>query len=309
MRTTRWRTAEAGLAVLTVALLALAAGCATEPAAPPPEQSRAPEGTETMPPEEPAPPDAMGQGTDDAGEGMADESTDEAGADEGEDDEGAAEGMGSDEPDEATQAAAPDPNMAPLPIELPKPQFTGTPKNIKFGGHVEKPSSKPRPPAFAPQGVKNVALGKPVTSSEQAPLIGELEQVADGDKEGVEGSYVELGPGLQWVQIDLKQVYEIYGILLWHYHGEAQVYHDVVIQVADDPDFIENVRTVYNNDYDNSAGLGLGSEKEYLETHEGRLIRADGLKARYVRLYSNGNTSNEFNRYTEVEVYGREPGT
>jgi len=29
------------------------------------------------------------------------------------------------------------------------------------------------------------------------------------------------------------------------------------------------------------------------------------VKARYVRLYSNGNTSNDLNHYTEVEIKGR----
>ena len=41
---------------------------------------------------------------------------------------------------------------------------------------------------------------------------------------------------------------EIYAIVVWHYHGEARVYHDVVVQLADDSDFIENVQTIFNND-------------------------------------------------------------
>jgi hypothetical protein len=205
----------------------------------------------------------------------------------------------------APNPAAKDPNLAPLEILLPKPQFTGTPKNIKFGEHQEKPSGKPRPPFYAPKGLTNVALKKPVTSSEQNPLIGDLKLITDGDAEGVEGAYVELGPGLQWVQIDLKEKCAIFAIVLWHYHGEGQIYSDVVVQAADDPDFIENVRTVYNNDFDNSAGLGLGKDLEYLETFEGRLMDAKGVRARYLRFYSNGNTSNDFNRYTEIEVFGR----
>jgi hypothetical protein len=84
----------------------------------------------------------------------------------------------------------------------------------------------------------------------------------------------------------------------------ARVYHDVVVRVADDPDFIENVRTVFNNDHDNSSGLGVGNDKEYWETYEGKLIDAQGVVARYVRLYSKGNTADDQNHYTEVEVYG-----
>jgi len=46
---------------------------------------------------------------------------------------------------------------------------------------------------------------------------------------------------------------EIYALVVWHYHAEGRVYHDLVVQVADDPDLIENVKTVFNNDFDNSA--------------------------------------------------------
>jgi hypothetical protein len=32
------------------------------------------------------------------------------------------------------------------------------------------------------------------------------------------------------------------------------------VQTADDPDFITNVRTLFNNDIDNSLGLGVGKK-------------------------------------------------
>ena len=54
-------------------------------------------------------------------------------------------------------------------------------------------------------GLENVALNKPVTSSEEEIIIGTLGQVTDGDKECQEESYVALGPGPQWVQIDLGE--------------------------------------------------------------------------------------------------------
>jgi len=139
----------------------------------------------------------------------------------------------------------------------------------------------------------------------EEPIIGDLEQVTDGDKRGSDGSYVELGPGRQWVQVDLAANHKIHAIVLWHFHGEGRVYHDVVVQVADDPDFITNVRTLYNSDYDNSSGLGIGKHLEYFETYEGRLMPAKGMVARYVRLYSKGSTANDMNHYTEVEVYGK----
>jgi hypothetical protein len=64
------------------------------------------------------------------------------------------------------------------------------------------------------------------------------------------------------------------------------------------------VTTVFNNDHDNTSGLGAGRDKEYIETFDGKLFDGKGVKARYVRLYSGGNTSNDMNHYVEVEVYG-----
>ncbi|MBN1392385.1 MAG: hypothetical protein JW947_06230 [Sedimentisphaerales bacterium] len=194
--------------------------------------------------------------------------------------------------------------LVPIDITLPKPMFVGTPQNVQVT-NLEKPLGAPRPPFLAPEGTRNVALGKPVVSSDREPIIGEIEMVTDGDKEAADGSYVEMAPSLQSVTIDLGAEHDIYAILLWHYHKEARVYFAVVVQVADDPDFIMNVRTLFNNDEDNSSGLGAGSDMHYVETAEGKLIDARGVRARYVRLYSNGNSSNEFNHYIEVEVFGK----
>jgi hypothetical protein len=192
-----------------------------------------------------------------------------------------------------------------LKLDLPKPLFVGTPKNLPPGTTVEKPTGKPRPPLMVPKGVELLSLKKPVKMSDDNPIAGKAEMVTDGVKEGTDGNWVELGTGLQWVQVDLQRSCEIYAIVLWHYHAEARVYRDVVVQLADDPDFIENVRTVFNNDQDNSAGLGVGKDNEYFEMAEGKLIDVKGEKARYVRCYSKGSTSDEQNHYVEVEVHGR----
>jgi len=195
--------------------------------------------------------------------------------------------------------------MAKVKIALPKPMFVGTPASLKLARLDPKLKRKKRPAFFAPPGVKNIALNKPVSSSDEEPVIGELEMVTDGDKEGADGSFVELGFDKQYVQIDLGKPHELYGILIWHYHSMARVYHDVIVQIADDEDFIENVRTVFNNDHDNSSGLGAGKGYEYVETYEGRLLPVKGEKAQFIRLYSAGNTASEMNHYTEVEVFGK----
>lgn len=204
----------------------------------------------------------------------------------------------------ALPAYGQDAETMPLPLKLPRPVFAGTPKDIPPGTTVEKPSGKPRPIPQVPKGTVNLALKKKVTAS-KAPFSGDLQLVTDGNKEAQEGTAVELPPRLQWVQIDLGAVCELHYIVVWHFHMEPVVYHDVIVQVSSDPDFIEGVTTLFNNDQDNSAGLGIGKDREYFETSEGKLIAAKGMKARYVRLYSRGSTYNDpLNRYTEVEVYG-----
>lgn len=194
--------------------------------------------------------------------------------------------------------------LAALPIILPKPQYRGTPTNLSGVENLEAPLGHPRPDFLAPKGVTNVALGKPVIT-ENEPIMGQLSQIVDGDKEATDGSVVELFPLKQYIQIDLEAPHEIFAILFWHYHKDQRAYFDVVVQVADDPDFITNVRTLFNNDTDNSAGLGVGTDMHYVDTSEGRLVDAKGVIAQYVRLYSNGNSQNDRNHYLEVEVYGR----
>ncbi|MHC5059466.1 MAG: hypothetical protein ACYTFK_00035 [Planctomycetota bacterium] len=207
--------------------------------------------------------------------------------------------------DAEPQAPANTESNVPLPIELPRPMFVGTPQNIQGVSRLKKPLGKPRPAFLAPPGTVNVAFGKPVSSTDEEPIIGEIEYITDGDKSAAEGSYVELGPFVQHITIDLGAEYDIYAILFWHYHKQARVYFDLIVQVAGDPDFITGVATLYNNDDDNSAGLGIGQDMHFVETNEGKLIDAKGTRGRYVRLYSNGNNANDLNHYIEVEVFGK----
>ncbi len=194
--------------------------------------------------------------------------------------------------------------LVPVEVELPTPVFVGTLEDIR-APRTKPVQTEPGPPFLAPAGTKNVALGKPVSASDEEPIIGELEMVTDGDKEAADGSYVELGPFLQHVTIDLQAEHEIYGIRVWHYHKLPRVYFDVIVQVSSDPDFISDVTTIFNNDMDNSAGLGLGTDMHYVDTSFGEIFDARGLRGRYVRLYSNGSTGGDVNHYIEVEVYGR----
>ena len=185
----------------------------------------------------------------------------------------------------------------PLKTDLPKPLFVGTPVPINVPNLEPKLTGK-RPDFMVPAGTVNLASKKKVTASDSEPVVGTLDLVTDGDKEGDEGSWVELAPGKQWVQIDLEKPSEIYAVLVWHFHSQERVYRDVVVQVSDDPAFAKDVKTIYDNS-------SAGSDRPYIETYQGKLIDAKGVKGRYVRLYSNGNTTNKMNHYIEVEVWGK----
>ena len=204
----------------------------------------------------------------------------------------------------ADPAAAGD--MVPLVLKLPAPAFKGTPKDIQTNSYTEPyDPSKPRPLMMVPTGLKNLAPGSKITSSDKNVTADSLAKLTDGDKDASDQSIIFLRKGTQWVQLDLGSPSELFALVIWHAHNMAKVYHDVIVQVADDADFIENVRTIFNNDQDNTSGLGVGTDREYFEAYEGKLINAKGVKARFIRFYSKGSTESALNEYTELEVYGR----
>jgi hypothetical protein len=187
-------------------------------------------------------------------------------------------------------------DKVPLKTDLPKALFVGTPVPVNVPNLEAKTTKMPE--FLVPAGTTNLARGKKVTASDAEPVVGTLDLLTDGDKEADEGSWVELGPGKQWVQIDLEKSAEIYAVLVWHYHSQERVYRDVVVQISDDPKFEKDVTTIYDNSAD-------GKDHPYIETKFGKLVDAKGVKGRYVRLYSNGNTTNKMNHYIEVEVFGK----
>jgi hypothetical protein len=190
------------------------------------------------------------------------------------------------------------------------------PIDIKTPNLEPSRGGKPRDPVMVPPNATNsLALGclvtasaKPLTqdpASRDVPL-GELPCVIDGLKE-CDDIRLSLPEGKQWIQLDLGKTQEVWSVHIWYWTEYVCVYHDVVVQLSNDPCFTNSVITVFNNDHDNSAGLGKGIDKEYFVTYEGRGIPVNGVQARYIRLYSSGSTESPNNRYTEIEVYGRPP--
>ena len=95
-------------------------------------------------------------------------------------------------------------NQVVLKTQLPPPLFVGTPVPLHVG-NLEPPTRGKRPDFYVPSGTLNLAKNKKVTASDSNPNVGTLDMIDDGDKDGNEGSWVELGPGKQWVQIDLAK--------------------------------------------------------------------------------------------------------
>lgn len=190
----------------------------------------------------------------------------------------------------------------PLTTTIPPEKIEGTPIEVKVPNL--KPAASKAPELMVPAGTELLSKGKPVTSSDDFPIIGDLPYITDGEKDAGEGYFLELSNGLQWVQIDLEKEANIQAIWLWHFHSQRRAYHDVVVQISNDPEFASGVTTVFNNDFDNSASLGTGNDSPYIETQYGLLIPVASIKGRFVRLYSQGNTSSDMNHYIEVEVFG-----
>lgn len=190
----------------------------------------------------------------------------------------------------------------PLIMKLPIHTLKGTPSDLPTGPNIEPPSDIAPKPLQVPKGVKNVAAGRPVTSS-VPPFLGELSQLTDGKMEANDEDAFELKKGVQWVQVDLGQSFAIHAVAMWHDHRYVQSVRDVILQVSEDPEFKAGVTTLYNNDTDNSAGQGVGTDREYFEMEYGRVVPAKGVKARYVRGYSKGSNQSALNCWQEMQVY------
>ncbi len=185
-------------------------------------------------------------------------------------------------------------------ISYPAPMFVGSPT---FDRPVRNPHSAPWVISL-PAGAVNVALHKPVTSSDSEPLLGTLSMVTDGAKSCIEGDQVELSAGAQWVQVDLQRPCRVDGFALWHHCASPVSYHAVQVWLSNDAEFRTGV-LLFNNDRKNLLGRGAGQDEEYLETNLGLVWSLPRpLAGRYVRAYSRGNTANGLNHYIELEVYG-----
>ena len=180
----------------------------------------------------------------------------------------------------ALAAAAAFAEKVAIKFELPPPHSSGTPKEIKSDNlEKDRGPGKLRPPIMVePEYAKKLTTeNTKVTTSEEA-VTGDNDYVVDGDKTPDATSMLQLPGGLQWVQLDLGAEHTIAAVCVWHDQGDERVYKDVIVQISNDANFVDGVKTIFNNDHDNTAKLGKGTDKEYREP---------------------------VNNYIEIEVFGK----
>lgn len=205
--------------------------------------------------------------------------------------------------------------LEPLKIEpspiLPFPYDGPSPRNM------EPSLFRDETPPLVPKGTALISKDKPVTSSCKNVFRGNLAQITDGVRftKDMSKTTVFLDGGNQWVQIDLLQTYSLYAIKAWRLYEYPTIFFDVIVMISNDPEFNKEKTIIFNNDDNNSAGLGTGSDKNYIDKCYGKLFKASGQKARYVRFYSNTvdyefgrdetDPLNNKNSFNEIEVYGK----
>ena len=195
--------------------------------------------------------------------------------------------------------------------------------------------------AEPPQQLRNVALGKSVTSGwgEDVPYWQEPNEtsfVTDGDtysdpgigqnntftldrREAANSNHGDASS--QYITIDLGQSYDISQIKYFGSvpgdEGYVNISKNMVFRVSNDPNFQdESTKTVFNSDRENTWGFGAGTDTDEANTHEGRTITFEPVNARYVRYYQNaakqGMEGTELTDLPwlsacEIEVYAQVP--
>lgn len=159
--------------------------------------------------------------------------------------------------------------------------------------------------AGAPQ--QNLALGKTVAySTSHNDVV--PSRLTNGLTTGSATDLVAVGAAGSLVSatVDLGQTCMIEHLKMWHYWLDGRKYRDVVVQLSTTSNFSSGVTTVFNNDTDNSAGLGVGSDAEYIEEQAGKDVPVHPIQARYARFYLRGNyvPNNNWNHYVELQAFG-----
>ena len=146
-------------------------------------------------------------------------------------------------------------------------------------------------------------MGRPVSHTGGAGYDNGSSLATDGNMRN--GAW-NIGPKAtsRYRQVDIGGPWPIDSLRVWHELSDSRRirYKDVVFRISTTADFSSDVTTVFNNDLDNSLGLGAGTDGEYDETESGKIVHFPQTRARYIRLHTFGNNHDDQNRLLEVMV-------
>lgn len=117
--------------------------------------------------------------------------------------------------------------------------------------------------------------------------------------------------------MDLQAEYQLSDLKMWRYWNDGRTYYDTIIVASEDATFNDGNDTMIFNaaTEERSCGFGAGTDQKYAETSDGKdFPSANGVKARYIRVYMAGHNSingvltdtsrNGGCHLNELEVYG-----
>lgn len=134
----------------------------------------------------------------------------------------------------------------------------------------------------------NLALHKPYDSDGNISLQNSSSGPNNGDKNTK--NYTGLSNGEKYLSIDLLDIYSINQINLWLYFSDGRTYFDKRVQHSLDGTVWT---TVFDSAIDGSAP----------ETSSGIEVKFNTDSARFIRVITNGSTSNRGNHVVEMEAY------
>jgi len=176
---------------------------------------------------------------------------------------------------------------------------------------------------------ENLALNKPVNVPEEGAdqmkadaVWGPKEKATDDDRDTNNWmGWNDNGKDREeigWCEVDMEEVMWIDTIRIWHYYGDQRTYYHVKLAVSMTGKFDGEEVVIFDGD-NKAAGKAkswiadVADDKavkfdtfgggEYEETPGGRLDHFIPVKARYVRDWVLGSTSNAAVHWVEISVY------
>ena len=173
---------------------------------------------------------------------------------------------------------------------------------------------------FAGEGPSsNLALNMPVSSgSSNNPnfsFSGSVNALINDGVVNASDSTMVATNRAGYAQIDLGEIVEIDYMHLWRYWNDSRTFYATVFVVSETVAGFssgEGRTVLYNTCTDAGSadrggdvhGFGVGKDIPVPESATGLKVNANGVKARYVRVYSNGSTANTYTHWAELMVYG-----